>query len=100
MSDDVTNDRVFLTPEEAEQLFPDGEYVHNFIGNSSMLIGCDYERAEAVAALREADTIEIGGDNCKAFKHPIAVTEKSGRRTFFAADMEKVAAFEAARVSA
>lgn len=94
MADD---DKVILTPEQAEAMLPEGKHVHNFANPGGMLIGCDYEREHAIAALRSARQIELGGEQCMAMKHPIVVWETERRCTFFQADMEKVAAFEAAQ---
>ena len=88
---------VTLTPEDAESLLIDGnEVVHNFVA-SGMMIGCDYSRENAVAAFRRAVRIEIGGDNCKAMGHALIVWDRDDHCSFFEADKEKVAAFEAAR---
>lgn len=86
----------FLTAEQAVSLLHDGEYVHNMRGGIGLMMGADWSREEAEKAFRDAESIELGGPNAYAMKHPIAVTEKSGRLSFFEADMDKVAAFEAA----
>lgn len=94
MSDD---DICLLTAEQAVSLLPEGEYVHNFANPAGgLMLGCDYERADAIKALSEAKRIEIGGEGCKRIKHPLAVWDKNDRLTFFAADMAKVEAFEKA----
>lgn len=91
-------ERLLITADEAEALLADGEYVHNYSNPAAgMFVGCDYSREDAITAFRSASEIEIAGPNCKAMKHPIAVFEPSGRLTFFAADMAKVEAFEAAK---
>lgn len=92
---------VILTPKQAEALLPDGNYIHNFANPSvGMMIGCDYERSDAVRALREAKQIELGGEQSKALKHPIVCWHTEKRLTFFAADMAKVEAFETALAEA
>lgn len=91
-----SDEKVFLTPEQAESLLADGEYVHNFVSGGMMLIGCDYGRAAAIKAFRNAKQIEIGGESCKRMSHPIAVFDANDHLSFFAADMAKVEAFEAA----
>ncbi len=96
MSDD---NKLIVTPEEAEALLKPGEYVHNFINPSdSLLVGCDYDRDNAVKALKEADRLEIGGENCKRMKHAL-VAWKGNRPSFFECDMEKVEALEAERAA-
>lgn len=94
MSDD---NKVILSPEQAEALFPEGEYVHNFVNpGAGLMIGCDYDRADAIKALQEADSIELAGPGAMGMKHPIAVWDKAGKLSFFAADMAKVEALSAA----
>jgi hypothetical protein len=96
-----TDDRLFITADEAESLLTDeGEYVHNFVDGGMMMLGCDFERDSAVKAFKAAKSIEIGGPGCKAMRHPIVVFEPDGRHSFFEADMDKVAAFEAAKAEA
>ena len=86
--------RITLTPEQAESVLPDGEMVHNFVCGGTILIGCDYLRPDAIRALHEASNIEIGGEQCRAMKHGLAVKGEHGW-SFFAADEDKLAALEA-----
>lgn len=90
-----SDEKIFLTPEQAESLLADGKYVHNFVSGGMMLIGCDFERASAIKAFKSAKQIEIGGESCKRMGHPIAVFDANDHLSFFAADMAKVEAFEA-----
>lgn len=83
-----------LTADQAIAMLDDGEYVHNMRGGGGFAMGADWSRAEAERAFRDAERIELAGPTARAMKHPIAVTEKSGRLSFFSADMEKVDAFE------
>ncbi len=91
------SDPVFLTPVQAESLLADGEYVHNFTSGGAALVGCDYMRADTIKAFNAAKEIEISGGTSYAMGHPLAVLDANDRRSFFAADMEKVRAFEKAR---
>jgi hypothetical protein len=99
MNADATDDRFLITPEEAESLLNEGEFVHNFIDGRFVILGCDYDRASAIAAFKAAKSIEIGGDGCKAMRHPIVVFDQNGKHSFFAADMDKVEALEASRAA-
>jgi hypothetical protein len=91
------DDKVILTPDQAIDLLPTGKHVHNFANPGvGMMIGCDYDRPDAEKALREAKQIELGGPQCMAMKHPIVCWHTDKRLTFFAADMDKVRAFESA----
>jgi hypothetical protein len=94
----MSYDRIILTADEAISLLPEGEYVHNTTGGMIM-IGCDYSRESAEKALRGAVQIEIGGPMCKAMRHPLVTWDSPKHCTFFEADMDKVEAFEAARLA-
>jgi hypothetical protein len=96
----MSDEKIILTPDEAESLLLEGEYVHNYSNPAGMLLGCDYGREDAIAELRKAHAIELGGDGSKSIKHPIVCWHTEKRHTFFEADMEKVEAFEAARSAA
>jgi hypothetical protein len=89
------NDKHIITAEQAIDCLPQGETIHNFLNPSpGLMLGCDYERASAIKALEEADSIEIGGPGCMAMKHPLVVW-KDGAHSFFEADMDKIDALEA-----
>lgn len=92
--------KVILTAEEAISLLPEGEHIHNFVSGGMMLIGCDYDREDAIKAIREAEQREIGGDACKRMNHALVVWSSETRHSFFATDPEKVAGMEAAKQEA
>ena len=88
-----------LTPDEAESLLAHGKRVHNcIIHETGMQFGCYYDRPDALAALRKAEKITIGNDECLPLKH-LVVVWKDGRPSFFASDMAKVEAFRFARAA-
>jgi hypothetical protein len=91
MTDDI---RLFLTPDEAISLLPEGEYIHNTTGGM-IRIGIDYTRDDAIKALRGAHKLEIGGPACRAARHPLVMWSTNERATFFEADMDKLDALEA-----
>lgn len=92
---------LIISADEAISLLnDDGEYVHNFLNPSGgLMLGCDFERENAIEAFRKAHQIEIGGEGCKRMRHPIVVWDTPTRYSFFEADMTKVGAFEAARAA-
>ena len=91
----MNDDRLILTPEQAESVLPEGEYIHNFRNPTGMLVGCDYDRDGAVKALHDAKQIEIGGDQCKAMKHGLVVWDDDKSYSFFATDGERLEKLEA-----
>lgn len=63
-----------MNAEEAKNLLGDVQEVHVFLNpNSAMLIGADWDRKAIDKLLDSAEKIEIGGDQCRAMKHPLAV---------------------------
>ena len=83
-------ERKFLTKEEALDclIIKDGQ-VHNFINGGFSLIGADWSIKEVEKCLEKAESIEIGGDNCRKLNHGIVVI-KDGDIYFFEADNEKL----------
>lgn len=94
----MTDDHIFLTPAEAESLLFEGDCVHAIRQGGFAVIGCDWSREEVLKAFASAKRLEIGGPACQRMGHPIAVTDDHGP-VFFAADMDKVAAMEAAKIA-
>lgn len=61
----MSDDKIILTADEAIALLPMGAFVHNYINPNGMMIGCDYERPKAIEVIKDADLLELGGDNAK-----------------------------------
>lgn len=89
----MNDDKIIITPDQAIDALLDGETVHNFIQSGPMMLGCDYSREHAIKAIRNADSIEIGGDACKGMKHPLVVW-KDDKYSFFEADMDAIEKLE------
>lgn len=86
---------IILTPEQAEALLCDGPTVHNYVNPSAnVLVGVDFDRADAIAALHKALQIEIGGEHCKRMAHALVVWDSEKHFSFFASDADRVSAFE------
>lgn len=92
----MNDQKIILTPEEAESLLPEGENIHNYANPGPGMFVCyDYERADAIRAIRTALQLEIGGDACKRMKHALVAWSAETRCTFFQTDPAKVEAMEA-----
>lgn len=72
----TTEERVFLTPEEAIAMLPEGEYVHTFRNPGGMLLGADWKRASVEQAIREADQREIAGGMAASMGHGLVLFPK------------------------
>jgi hypothetical protein len=75
----MTTDREFLTPEDAEAMLPDGEYVHTYSNPAyGIMIGADWPRDEVVKLLR-THKAELAGPMATANGHGIAVLDEEKR---------------------
>lgn len=63
------DEQVLLSYDEAAALLPDGERVHTFLDGGLALIGADWDRADILALLREADCLEVTGPQAQAMGH-------------------------------
>lgn len=84
-----------ISLEEALDLLPAGEHIHNFM-LSLCLMGCDSDRDWTEALLRDAKALFLSRlPRHVALGHPILVEAADGRGYLIAADMDKVRAREA-----
>lgn len=93
----MSDEQVQLTPAEAEGLLPDGDWTHSMVFGGMMILGCDLSRADAVKMFADAKSIQLGGPVSYSLRHPILVFSQDDRMNGVQADMDKVAAFEAAQ---
>ena len=70
-------DRKFLTPEEAEAMLPEGEYIHTFRGGSGIMIGADWKRESIIEAFKTRKP-ELSGQFATAMGHGIAFFDDNG----------------------
>lgn len=79
--------RVYLTPEQAIAMLPDGEYVHTFRGGGGMMVGCDMQRERIEAAIRETKERELSGPMATAMGHGLVILNDG--RLFIATKRER-----------
>lgn len=80
MSDDV---KQLLTYDEAVALLPDGERIHTFMQADPVLLGADWDRAEILELLRQADPeIEVTGPEAQSVGHGLAAYDADGEPVF------------------
>ena len=85
--------RRFITPDEAIKLLGDAKEIHTFRSGSMMLIGADRSRESVIDALRSnPQSIEIGGEQCRAMGHGLVVD--SGGPLFIEVDKDVLNAFD------
>jgi hypothetical protein len=99
MTDNPDDDpKLIITVEEAISVLSDDDTVHNFAQAGPMLIGVDYDRDQAIDALRGAIQIEISGPAARGMGHGLAVWSDKTSVSFFEADPEKLDALERAKL--
>ena len=86
----MNKERVALTKEQAlDCLIVKEGQVHNFIPAPFGIVGADWNLNEVKECLDKANSIEIGGEQCRKLNHGVAVI--SGEDVyFFEADNNKL----------
>lgn len=81
----MSDEKQFLTAEEAEAMLPDGEYIHTFSNpDAGIILGADTKREKIIELLRQkSGKIEVAGETAQRMNHGIALIE-DGRRLFIA----------------
>ena len=90
--------RLFLTLEQALDVLPKSKEIHCFINAGFGLVGADWNKKEVEEALKNAETIEIGGQQCKSMGHALVCIPKNAKKQsdlyFFESDKEKIDYYE------
>lgn len=71
------NERVVLSPVEAEAMLPEGEMIHTFRQAGYALIGADWKRSEIIKAFQTRKP-ELSGEQATAMKHGIVFFDDHG----------------------
>lgn len=74
-------DKELLTAVEAIALLPDGDSIHVFLNPGGMLIGADWSRESIHKLIADAESLEVGGDQCIQMGHGLVAKHK-GRHHF------------------
>jgi hypothetical protein len=69
--------RVILTADQAIKLLGKRKEIHTFANPRGMLLGADHSRKSLIEDLKNARSIEIGGDQCKAMGHGLVMYMKN-----------------------
>ena len=95
----MEEERIYLTVEQVQDLWDENDgYVHiQKNPQAGMLMGFDKNVDTLLEELKEADSIEIGGENCMAMGHGILMFPKGAKYhhelVFIEHDKEKMALF-------
>ena len=66
-----------LTPEQAEELLPDGDVVHTFRDSGAMLLGADWPKARILERFR-THGVELSGANARKANHGLVSKDDTG----------------------
>lgn len=85
-----------LTSDQAESLLPPGERVHVYVNQPWGFVGCSVARHRAIARIREAKLLELGGPSVKREQmgHALVVHDRFRGYSLFETNMERVEAME------
>lgn len=74
-----TEDRVFLTPEQALAMLPEGDLIHTFRNSGGMLLGADSNRADIEEEIRKAEKREVAGEMATSMGHGLVLRPKGAK---------------------
>lgn len=77
----MSNERVVLTREQADGMMSPGEYVHTFMQEGGVLLGCGVAR-EKILAHADDGRVELAGEYATKMGHGICVLA-AGERPMF-----------------
>lgn len=80
--------RYNLTPEQALDVLPAGEFIHTFMQGGRVLVGAEWDRADVEKSVRE-NPCELSGPAATAMGHGLVIMEPDGP-VFIATDEEKL----------
>ena len=95
----MEEERIYLTVEQVQDLWDEKDgYVHiQKNPQAGMFMGFDKNVDTLLEELKEADAVEIGGENCMAMGHGILMFPKGAKYhhelVFIEHDKEKMALF-------
>jgi hypothetical protein len=92
----MSDTNLALTPDQAENLLLPGERVHVYVNQPWGHVACSVARHRAVARIREAKLLELGGPSAKQKQmgHALVVHDRFRGYSLFETDMQKVEAME------
>jgi hypothetical protein len=75
----MSDDRVFLTPEQATAMLSDDDQIHTFRQSiGGVLLGADWDRDDLVKAIDVAENRELSGEQATKMHHGLCITDNHG----------------------
>lgn len=79
----TSDEKAYVTIEQAIELLPKGKYVHTFRQAEFALLGCDWERKDLIKSMRAAPAIEVTGPTAQSMKHGLCIYDDIGPEPLF-----------------
>lgn len=73
----MTEDKIYVTLEQAVALLPEGD-PHTFRQGGPCLIGANHERERLIEDMRRAPNIEVTGEQAQGMGHGLAIKDEHG----------------------
>ena len=74
----MSDERVFLSFDEAVKMLPDGEYIHTFRNPAvGLVFGSDHDRTELLEKMKKS-VLELSGEAATAMKHGLCLIDETG----------------------
>lgn len=74
----MTDEKKFVTIEEAIDLLPDSEMIHTFRQAGPVIVGADHDRDCLIDYMRKAQKIEVTGEQAQAMGYGLAIHDEHG----------------------
>ena len=89
----MNDNRIYLNPEAAIALLPEGNEIHTFINIGISLVGADWIRDDLIMKIRSVDYREVTGRMARSMKHGLALYRHGDKHDdvlFVETNMEKL----------
>lgn len=69
--------KIYITPEQAISVLPDGESIHTFYNPGFGFVGADWSRSDIIDKLHKSEIIELTGPAARKMNHGICAYDKT-----------------------
>ena len=94
----MSEERRYLTIDEAQSLLPDGDEIHTFIQQGYAIIGADWSREDIIGQIKKCQVREITGPAARGMNHGLVLYNKDAKfqsdLLFVETDKAKLDAFD------
>lgn len=94
----MSQERRYLSVEEAVSIIPDGEEIHTQIQKGMMFIGADWSREDIIDKIKRSEVREISGPFARGMNHGLVLYNRNAKYQsdllFVETDKAKLDAFD------